>query len=108
MGRFICKNCGKVLDEEDLVVRLYSPETRYEPAEYTDPECPDCGSEDIWDAEECPICGEYYIKDDGGAICPDCEEAIMAAIDDLAKNLNKYEPRQAKDEIINFIAEKEW
>jgi len=108
MGRYICKTCGNSCNEDELVVKLIRSNDWYSPDEYDDPRCPECGSDDVWEAEECPICGEYYIKEDGGAICPDCEEAIMEAIDDLAKNLNKYEPQQAKDEIINFIAEKEW
>ena len=108
MGRYICKDCGKSCYEDELVVKWIRSNDWYSPDEYDGPRCPECGSYDVWEAAECPICGEYYIEEDGGPICPDCEAAIMAAIDDLAKNLNKYEPQQAKDEIINFIAEKEW
>lgn len=105
MGRYICKACGNSCREDELVVKLIRSNDWYSPDEYDDPRCPECGSDDVWEAADCPICGEEYIAEGNGDICPDCERAIVKAIDDLAEKLGRYDVYDAKLAIVNFISE---
>lgn len=75
-----CKHCGAIFDEEDADLvdvgfwcefwghDVYNKEYELH--------CPDCGSEDIDDAEECEECRDYFTPDelDEDGLCPCCHE----------------------------------
>lgn len=85
-----CRNCGG---------QFYSPVIEYDdpsPAgvglpsgAYSTETCPNCGSDDIEEANECPACGSWHIRD--GALCPDCFDRIGEGLEELRKDLNLTE-----------------
>lgn len=56
-----CGNCSEVFDDEDVrVCREDMGEHFGTPCYELSECCPCCGSDDIADAEQCTICGEYF------------------------------------------------
>lgn len=71
---YICKKCGKVFKEEDVVEIHDDPSpagVSLPSGYYTYYECPYCGSDDIHEATECVVCGDYFV-DDGDDVCEEC------------------------------------
>lgn len=63
---YICLHCGHAFEQ---------PEAKhYDLACGTwDEYCPNCGSEDIEEAERCEVCGELFVDDDMiGHVCREC------------------------------------
>lgn len=63
--KYICDVCGRTMDEDELdAVYQWDGEGvmgGYHPVE---DKCPHCGSTDLYEAQECCECGEYYAEDD--------------------------------------------
>ena len=96
----ICKECGHVFSEDDAAsfsedrgfignVRAYESVTA----------CPSCGSDDIAEAELCPVCDEFFNAEDirgletsEGLVCPDCSKQIKMKFDALI--LNEFSPAE--------------
>lgn len=80
--KYICDKCGHVFDEDEAGV-IY--ETVGEgvmrgpyPAENC---CPECGSTDFYEAQECAECGEWFFEDemietDNFWYCRECAKNI--------------------------------
>lgn len=78
--KYFCANCERFFDEEDAdcnVYRQYIDGVCVDKVEYG--ACPNCGSEDIREAVECAICGEWY-ADGKQLTCGVCKECLEAAI----------------------------
>ena len=75
MSFFVCMHCGHEFSWEELK-RTYDRGTGH-----YDDECPNCGSEDIEEAESCVECGAVKSKDSLiNGICAGC---IKEAADDM-------------------------
>lgn len=75
MSFFVCLHCGHEFSWEELK-RTYDRGTGH-----YDDECPNCGSEDIEEAESCVECGAVKSKDSLiNGICAGC---IKEAADDM-------------------------
>lgn len=85
---YICLDCGEVFDGEDSgTSREWIGEDRYESNSsgwmyYT--VCPNCGSDEIAEAEMCDECGEYYDKTDmirvgDTKLCKNCASEYFEA-----------------------------
>lgn len=94
--KYICADCGAVFDEYDAgcnVYRQYNDGVCVDKAEYC--ACPNCGSEDLCDAVECAICGEWYAGCELiGDVCKECLEA--AATSENAWRYSKEEGKMTK------------
>ena len=67
----ICNNCGRLLDESELV--------RYQDSDTLETFscCPQCGDYDSDIAEKCPVCGDYTSVnelDDNFGLCKECRD----------------------------------
>lgn len=63
--KYFCANCERVFDEADAeynTYRQYNDGVCIDEVEYA--ACPNCGSEDICDAVECAMCGEWHTDDE--------------------------------------------
>lgn len=73
----ICNNCGCVFDEDEARVE--------QDKDYVNNglgmecvrcdnilHCPNCDSQDIEEAKECPVCGEYFYPDSMYDVCNNC------------------------------------
>lgn len=83
MKKMVCKDCGRVFDDDELRAEKYWNYDLccYNPTEYF---CPYCGSDDFDEATECPLCGDYYDASDDVHVCEGClcdEENIVNAIE---------------------------
>lgn len=72
---YICKSCGSVFSQPAYTKRGYAS-------------CPDCGSKKIDEAEQCPICHEYFIPQPSWRdYCDEClhdaEEQLRQAVDKM-------------------------
>lgn len=83
MRQHICLRCGTVSEEHDAL--RFFPEVHDElpekPTEWMARLCcPECGSEDLEEAELCDECGEYFLRSelDENDLCPACREKIEA------------------------------
>lgn len=91
--KYICADCGAVFDEYDAecnTYRQYNDGVCIDEAEYS--ACPNCGSEDLCDAVECAICGEWYA--DSKLIGDVCEECLKAAT--TPENAWRYSKEEGK------------
>ena len=75
---YICLKCGETFDIEDMhKMPSFTVDgwTRYE----YENSCPECGSEDFTEAEECEICGIMCDPETlhAGRICDDCYQDAM-------------------------------
>lgn len=102
MDRYFCEECGHVAteDELDYYEERDTGEGGYGNVMYSEARCPECGSEDLIEAKECPICGEWHGNDD--VICDPCTVEIKKAWDEL---LAKFADEADACEIARFIAE---
>ena len=75
----ICNDCGCVFGEDEARIE--------QDKDYVDNglglecircdnilHCPNCDSEDIEEAKECPVCGEYFYPESKYDVCPNCIE----------------------------------
>ena len=83
MKQYICLRCGTVSEEHDAL--CFFPEVHDElpekPTEWMARLCcPECGSEDLEEAELCDECGEYFLRSelDENDLCPACREKVEA------------------------------
>ena len=85
MMKYVCMNCGEILDEDELdhIVERDTGEGGYGGVMWQTDVCPHCGEESIEEAKKCPICGEYHGKDD--LFCADCEDMIKRQWETLLK-----------------------
>lgn len=91
--KYFCADCEHVFDEDDAerhVCRERDDEGRIDVVEYY--ACPLCGNEDICEAVECAICGEWYA--DGELIEDVCEECLKAAT--TPENMWKYSKQEGE------------
>lgn len=102
MDRYFCEECGHVAteDELDYYEERDTGEGGYGNVMYSLPLCPECGSEDLIEAKECPICGEWHGNDD--VICDPCTEDIRKAWSEL---LAKFPDHADECEIVRYIGE---
>ena len=91
----ICDKCGCTVEESELLTyREANGEER------TDYSCR-CGG-DLVEAKECPICGEWFIADEIGAVCDTC----MKECETVGEALDMGErDKKSVDGINGFIAE---
>ncbi len=74
MSKLICKNCGAVIDENELKsVSEEVGEYWGSPAYATYSVCPCCDCEDLEEATECECCGEYFGEEEiYNGVCYEC------------------------------------
>ena len=80
---YICNRCGKVFEDDEVVVVHDDPSPAgvgLSSGAYEYYHCPHCGSDDIDEAVECAVCGDYFI-DDGEEICEECFNKIEEGLD---------------------------
>lgn len=102
MEKYVCAECGEIFDEDEAKT-IYERDTGeggYGNVIWSYDLCPFCGSEDLEEARECPICGEYH----GGEsdVCDTCLEDIETAWKEL---LTKFPDGADAGEIARYIAE---
>lgn len=79
---YVCRKCGKTFEEVVEVHDDPSPAgVGLTSGYYTYYKCPYCGSDDVGEAQECAVCGEYF-SDDGEEVCEDCWTTIMKDLQD--------------------------
>lgn len=99
---YYCKDCGEVHDEAELEYEpIYdSGDGSRGAIMFSEVYCPSCGSDELVEAERCPVCGEYY--DGEGQMCASCEADVKALWLNLLENL----PDGADaGEVATYIAE---
>ena len=65
---FVCLHCGHSFEEAH---NRYN--RRWSDSDDSEQYCPNCGSEDIEEAEQCSICGEWHSEDAlSGGVCEKC------------------------------------
>lgn len=82
-----CNDCESIFDEEELVSGKEHIMEHYYMDTYT---CPHCGSDNIEDAERCPLCGEYHAPHrpgDEADVCPECRKKIDKGIAGIIEQL---------------------
>ena len=89
--KYFCANCEHIFDEDDAeynAYRQYIDGVCIDEVNYA--ACPSCGSEDLCEAAECAMCGEWYADDElvGGV----CEECLKAAT--TPENAWKYSKQE--------------
>ena len=67
----VCTNCGSVYEEEEVRRKRYDEELHYTEVYY---KCHHCGDDELVEATECEICGEYFYDEEGLGICEECFE----------------------------------
>ena len=101
--KYVCSECGEIFDEDEAKT-IYERDTGeggYGSVIWSYDVCPFCGSEDLEEARECPICGEWH-DPDSGELCEDCKKDIKALWLNLLENL----PDSADaNEVARYIAE---
>ena len=60
----VCKECGEIFQEEDAGELIYTENLGEFSRRETWMTCPNCGSDDITDAEKCECCGEWFDPDE--------------------------------------------
>lgn len=91
--KYFCADCQHVFDDYDAerhVCREYNDGVCID--ELVFDACPNCGSEDLCEAVECAICGEWYA--DGELIGDVCEECLKAAT--TPENIWKYSKQEGE------------
>ena len=81
-----CENCHTAVSEDDVIIKSEClGECHGVPAWNYYDTCPHCGSDEIYEAQTCPVCGEAY----GGVedLCDNCLEYIAASFTDYIRNL---------------------
>lgn len=91
--KYFCADCQHVFDDYDAerhVCREYNDGVCID--ELVFDACPNCGSEDLCEAAECAICGEWYADVEliGGV----CEECLKAAT--TPENIWKYSKQEGE------------
>lgn len=72
---YICKDCGALFEEPAVWYDDPSPAGVGLPSgSYEYCECPECGSDDFEEANECPRCDCHYLGDK--ILCDDCMEEL--------------------------------
>lgn len=94
-----CNRCGAIFDSDEVVVIHDDPSpagVSLTSGYYEYWECPQCGSGDIDDACECPVCGEWHTGETG-SLCEDCAEDLESALNELrdGMHLSKNDFEQA-------------
>ena len=75
---YICKKCGEIFDEPD-VMRFVEHHGEYDEPWAVD-YCPECGSDEFEEAECCSNCGEYFAEEDVyGGMCENCVKDALTA-----------------------------
>lgn len=86
-----CKECGQVFDDDEIVRVKDDPSpdgVSLTSGYYEYWECPHCGSDELIEANECPMCGEWFAEDEGLTICAECQKELL---DELEKIRNYYD-----------------
>lgn len=86
-----CRNCGEVFDSDEVVRVKDDPSpsgVSLTSGYYEYWECPHCGSDDIVEAEQCNICGEWFAEDEGETICENCQKELL---EELERIREKYD-----------------
>lgn len=103
----ICGYCGHVFKEEDCAggkQLFHGSET--EPPEYEELKCPECGCDAITEADQCKVCGKWYLKEHSYDLCPECQrkvnDGIRALVDEV---LDGMDYADAWDAILEYITE---
>lgn len=72
MIRYTCRDCDTEFSEDDA----YNRKSYHDAAEYCRyegrPSCPECGSYDLDETEECEVCGEPA----NGKLCDTCRRKL--------------------------------
>ena len=80
---YICRDCGELFEHP---VTHYDDPSPYgvslPSGSYEYYECPECGSDDITEAEECPCCGNHY--DGQKVLCDNCMASLGAELHHLS------------------------
>jgi hypothetical protein len=89
-----CETCGELFEEreaENNIEVLFHDELDEGPrSEYLSYKtCPHCGSEEIFYADQCPLCGRWHKPVKGHSFCKDCVKEADKLIDVLAKRGNR-------------------
>lgn len=74
----VCKSCGAIFDDGDsVVIKDYECEFWGHRVHETWAGCPECGSTDLTDADQCKVCGDYFAPGEiGGHVCDCCAEEL--------------------------------
>ena len=72
---FLCDNCGALLENPVSLHEYHDEVEDHRIEEYHG--CPYCKSDQVFEAEQCTICGEYVSHDyielnDGSIVCSNC------------------------------------
>lgn len=104
MKKLICEDCGHVFDDGDAdwLEERDTGEGGYGGLICATAICPECHSEALSDAVECPICGELHSEEDDDLICDECRKVIEKLWAQLLAGL----PDTADEcEVARYIAE---
>lgn len=77
MTKFKCLRCGATFNEPQFIIHEHSTFLGNNLGEY---DCPECGSEDIQEGEECALCGGWT---DGSRFCRECRTEVMERFNEL-------------------------
>lgn len=99
---YYCYECGALFEDPVTYEERDTDEGGYGNVMYREDHCPNCDSDDIDEATECPICGEHHGSDGRTDICTDCQKEIQYLWGELMKQLPKDVD---EDDIKTFIAE---
>lgn len=87
---YICKDCKHVFDDDKVVIIRDDPSPQgvgLPAGYYTYYECPHCGSEDIAEAAQCVVCGEYYDSPTGSdGVCDECFAEIEGNLETVRED----------------------
>ena len=99
MRKCKCKDCGAVFDEA-VPTKEKMGEFWGAPAYEDRWVCPECGSDEFYDATECKTCGEWFIDERAEEHCPKCME-------EFSKELSKVKDHFGItiDDLQDWIAE---
>ena len=79
MAKMICKSCGCVFEDDEIVVkRMYLSGPYFPDSGYWDEDCqcPECGSARFEDAVQCEVCGAYKSSEDYEYDCEVCRDCM--------------------------------
>ena len=101
---YYCERCGEFFSDPAYDYEDPSPSGISLPAGYyAYYACPECGSRDIEEAKECPLCGEWMPRDK--EFCEDCENKVADWLKELAESFTG-DVADNKELILDLITEK--
>lgn len=105
--KYRCHKCGALFDKPAVIREIANVMDGYQDIYEHDPHCPECGSFNIDERYECPVCGEYRCETDFMTACDRCmDEAVgitMEAIAEIAEWLDVE-----RDKALELIEEAEF